>query len=231
MVPSTSLSAPFTPLLLLRPLLRPLPRKAACHLLNLALFRLHRNYPGVASRLQSIDGKTFLIAPAEFPFAIMAQVSKTGMMKASLAEHPMSADVYVKGTLAGLIEMLEGESDGDALFFSRQLQVEGDTEALLTLRNALDSENVRVASLLIPTHMQKAASKAQPFLRRVYQALGQDMAAMESALNGKLAKQYGTLFGKQQNLEQQLAELQEKLSQQTRQLHQLQKKGELNAHP
>jgi predicted lipid carrier protein YhbT len=34
--------------------------------------------------------------------------------------------------------MLDGQSDGDSLFFRRDLHVEGDTEAIVCLRNALD---------------------------------------------------------------------------------------------
>jgi len=41
-----------------------------------------------------------------------------------------------------LIDLLEGRLDGDALFFSRELTVEGDTEAVLLLRNAVDSDEV-----------------------------------------------------------------------------------------
>jgi predicted lipid carrier protein YhbT len=34
--------------------------------------------------------------------------------------------------------MIEGTADGDALFFTRHLRVTGDTQAVVTLRNALD---------------------------------------------------------------------------------------------
>lgn len=34
--------------------------------------------------------------------------------------------------------MIDGSLDGDALFFSRDLRVTGDTEAVVALRNALD---------------------------------------------------------------------------------------------
>jgi predicted lipid carrier protein YhbT len=34
--------------------------------------------------------------------------------------------------------MIDGALDGDALFFSRDLRVSGDTEAVVALRNALD---------------------------------------------------------------------------------------------
>ena len=37
-----------------------------------------------------------------------------------------------------LLDMIDGSLDGDAMFFSRDLKVTGDTEAVVALRNALD---------------------------------------------------------------------------------------------
>src|SRR5450759_3342112 len=44
----------------------------------------------------------------------------------------------IAGTFFNLLDMIDGSLDGDALFFSRDLQVSGDTEAVVALRNALD---------------------------------------------------------------------------------------------
>lgn len=41
--------------------------------------------------------------------------------------------------------MVDGRYDGDALFFTRDLRVEGDTEAIVCLRNALDDVEGSVA--------------------------------------------------------------------------------------
>lgn len=40
--------------------------------------------------------------------------------------------------------MVDGKIDGDALFFSRDLMVEGDTEAIVVLRNSLDDLDVNI---------------------------------------------------------------------------------------
>ena len=53
------------------------------------------------------------------------------------AEKP-AHDAAIAGTFFRLLDMIDGELDGDALFFTRDLQVSGDTEAVVTLRNALD---------------------------------------------------------------------------------------------
>jgi len=49
-----------------------------------------------------------------------------------------------------MIELLEGRADGDALFFSRTLTVEGDMEAVVALRNAIDGSEIYNRSLAPP---------------------------------------------------------------------------------
>ena len=41
--------------------------------------------------------------------------------------------------------MVDGQLDGDALFFTRKLVVEGDTEAVVCLRNAIDDVEGSIA--------------------------------------------------------------------------------------
>ena len=69
----------------------------------------------------------------------------------------------------GLIALLEGRIDGDALFFSRELSIEGDTEAVVALRNAVDSAEVDVLG-----DVMAALGPLAPFTRR---ALGLAAAA------------------------------------------------------
>jgi predicted lipid carrier protein YhbT len=47
-------------------------------------------------------------------------------------------DAGIAGKFFNLLDMIDGTLDGDALFFSRDLRVTGDTEAVVALRNALD---------------------------------------------------------------------------------------------
>jgi O2-independent ubiquinone biosynthesis accessory factor UbiT len=49
------------------------------------------------------------------------------------------------GGLAALLGLVYGAFDGDALFFSRDLVVEGDTGAMLALRNAIDNAEFDLA--------------------------------------------------------------------------------------
>jgi predicted lipid carrier protein YhbT len=59
-------------------------------------------------------------------------------------EPQQPAAATIRGNLRDLLALLEGRMDGDALFFSGTLSVEGDIEAVLMLRNALDGAEIDV---------------------------------------------------------------------------------------
>ncbi|WP_018152731.1 ubiquinone anaerobic biosynthesis accessory factor UbiT [Leeia oryzae] len=50
-----------------------------------------------------------------------------------------AGDVTFTATTADYLKLLRREEDPDTLFFQRRLQIEGDTELGLTLKNMLDS--------------------------------------------------------------------------------------------
>lgn len=56
----------------------------------------------------------------------------------------VAADAELKGGLEAMMALLEARVDGDALFFTRELTVSGDTAAVVTLRNILDRETISV---------------------------------------------------------------------------------------
>lgn len=61
-------------------------------------------------------------------------------------ERAHHADAAIEGPLVLLLALLEGRCDADALFFSRELNVTGDMEAMLALRNALDGCGIDLPS-------------------------------------------------------------------------------------
>jgi predicted lipid carrier protein YhbT len=59
--------------------------------------------------------------------------------------HPES-DARIGGRFLDLFGLVDGGEDGDALFFSRELDITGDTEAVVCLRNALDDVDGSIAA-------------------------------------------------------------------------------------
>ena len=63
-------------------------------------------------------------------------------MTAHPRARPPAHDARIAGPLSAFLAMMHGAEDGDALFFSRDLSVTGDMEAMLALRTALDDSAI-----------------------------------------------------------------------------------------
>lgn len=99
--------------------------------------RLIRGHPGLLSRLGAYGDRRFVIDPTDLPLCLLLRPdASSGAVR--LYRQPPSADARIAGSLAALLGLVHGTWDGDALFFSRDLVIEGDTSAALALRNAID---------------------------------------------------------------------------------------------
>ena len=98
-----------------------------------------RRHPAVFSRLGPYASRIVLIDPLDLPFAFRLRPQPPIPLVEAVAKPGAGRwDARIAGPLAALLGMIHGALDGDALFFSRDLVIEGDTEAVLALRNALD---------------------------------------------------------------------------------------------
>jgi predicted lipid carrier protein YhbT len=98
-----------------------------------------RTRPELFARLGPHTGKRFLIDPVDLPFVLVLRPNavRPHLVAYRRDEQPRR-DAVIAGTFTNLLDMIDGTFDSDALFFSRDLQVSGDTEAVVALRNALD---------------------------------------------------------------------------------------------
>lgn len=120
--------------------LRPLPTApfeiALQQLANSIVLR----HPGLLDRLGSAGARRFGIQPLDLPFAIVIEVIEAAVRLSVVRQLDTGkVDARVTGSLLSLIQLVDGHHDGDALFFSRDISVEGDMEAVLALRNAIDN--------------------------------------------------------------------------------------------
>ena len=99
--------------------------------------RLVSSHPSMLRRLDDHASRRFLIDPVDLPWALLLH-PQTATMTAHPRNRPPAHDARIAGTLSAFLAMLHGAEDGDALFFSRDITVEGDTAAVLALRNAID---------------------------------------------------------------------------------------------
>lgn len=129
-----------------RLLLSPIPLFAIQPILNTIASHVARSRPDLFARLGPHLNKRFLIDPVELPFVLVLIPNPAAPHLQAFRRHQRPQhDASITGTFFKLFEMMEGTSDGDALFFNRDLIITGDIEAIVSLRNALDDFDGNVA--------------------------------------------------------------------------------------
>lgn len=140
---------------------RLMPRAPLAFLLNRLAPQVAARHPGLFRRLGVHAGKAFAIDPTDLPLVFLLTPRPGGAADAAPRITVLRgrtgaerADARIAGPLAALLGMVHGAYDGDALFFSRDVIFEGDTEAAVALRNAIDDAELdltaEAAALLGP---------------------------------------------------------------------------------
>jgi predicted lipid carrier protein YhbT len=126
----------------------PLPLPMVRRVARAAYARLLAAHPDLFERLGTHAAGSFAFAPHELPFVFVVrpQAGLDVLRKGA----PPQADVTLRGPFLTLLTLLEGGADGDALFFARKIEISGDTEAILALRNALDDNAIDLPRDLSP---------------------------------------------------------------------------------
>ena len=131
--------------------------------------------PSFIVRLGAHANCTFVIDPTDCPFAFLLAFRNRPSLRPvrDLAKERYGA--RIAAPLVVLMGMLDGTYDGDALFFSRDLVIEGDTEAVLALRNAIEDAELDPAAVIgLPQSLARpfnqGADLALDRLRRVLDA-------------------------------------------------------------
>lgn len=101
-----------------------------------------RRHPRLFSRLGRHAGRPVAIVASDMPFVFLLTAHPERPRVAVARDVSPSAVAIVRGPLATLVALARGHVDGDAVFFSREIVVEGDMEAVLALRNALDDAEI-----------------------------------------------------------------------------------------
>lgn len=132
--------------------------------LDLALSHLMRGvatrHPSILRRLGAHGGARVLIDVTDAPVLLLMEPALR-RLTAHRRTRPPQATATIRGRLAAFLAMLHGTEDGDALFFSGDLEIGGDTAAVLALRNALDD-----AELDLTEELAALAGPAGALLRR-----------------------------------------------------------------
>ena len=132
--------------------------------------------PSFAARLAAYADRTFAIDPTDCPFVFLIRPNRARPSVRVVSGIGMAVhDARIAAPLVVLLGLIDGTYDGDALFFSRDLVIEGDTEAVLALRNAIENAELDPASVLgLPESLRnpfnRVAQLALDGLRRALDA-------------------------------------------------------------
>jgi predicted lipid carrier protein YhbT len=177
---------PLTPVLLAGLALRLLPPVVFQPVLTLTAGAMHRRHPEAFARLEPLADALFLIDPLDLPFNFLL---RPGTRPPNLTivrddQPARDATATVRGPLFSLIALLEGRADGDALFFSRDLIIEGDTEAILTLRNAIDGAGIDVVEVVAAPFgpLSGVVRKLAGPIDTLFGQIARDLETLRSAL-------------------------------------------------
>lgn len=108
--------------------------------------RIAERHASVFARLGEHRKTDFVIDPVELPFALHLRPDPERLvLRAVPRDRLPAAGATIRGRFLLLLELIDAEQDGDAAFFSRDLEIGGDTEAVVRLRNALDDMDGSIA--------------------------------------------------------------------------------------
>lgn len=122
--------------------------------------------PSFADRLGEYAGRTFVIDPVDCPFVFLMKPGKgQAQLRVMRRVEAQDFEARIAAPLVVLLGMIDGTYDGDALFFSRDLKIEGDTEAVLALRNAIENADLDPSTVLgLPKSLQGPVNRASRML-------------------------------------------------------------------
>lgn len=122
--------------------------------------KIAKSHPGLFRRLGDHDHTRFVLDPTDLPFVICLEPNG-GTPNVVVTRGRGEGAARISGPMAALLGLVHGAFDGDALFFSRDLMIEGDTAAALALRNAVDD-----AELDLSQELARISGPLAPLLQR-----------------------------------------------------------------
>ena len=132
-----------------RGLLPPLPLFLLQPVLARIVRRIAAANPHIFARLGPHRTADFLIDPTNLPFALLLRPDPDNLSFRAVPRHAIAPhDARISGKFLDLLQLVDGDLDGDALFFSRDLEISGNTEAVVCLRNALDDVDGSIAQMV-----------------------------------------------------------------------------------
>ena len=173
------------PLALLRAAATVLPPPVVAMLAAGVMRRLRRTRPRLLRNLAQLEPATVYILPTDLPYGFELTIGCEPIALTLIDRHARGADASVAASVATLLDLLEGRTDSDTLFFRRDLIVFGDTAVIVGLRNVLDRDEFNLGDEISAAlgSLGRPSRAVAGMLNRVLDGIGARMAAMHRTLH------------------------------------------------
>ncbi len=213
MKPDSPMTPPLSPTLLAGMALRPLPLAPLRPILALVMAAVVKRHPRMFDPLRDFGDPVFVIDPVDLPFVfVLRPAAQPVGLRAERTAEGIAATATIRGPMPVLLDLLEGRIDGDAMFFSRELTISGDTEAVLALRNSVDGAGVELVPELLSFLGPLAipAGKAVDLAARVARRFDDDLQLLTDALTGPGLRRVEAQAARIRALEERIAKLEKR---------------------
>ena len=211
-------SPPLSPVLLAGMAAAPLPPAAFQPLVGRAFRAAWRRHPEIFERLEALGDRSLLIEPLDLPFCFLLRANeRPPVLDVRRAGQVEERDVAatIRGPLLRLLELAEGRADGDALFFSRDIAVAGETEVVVALRNALDGAELDILEVLCLACgplAPLARRLARPGMMALAGAAARHLAQLQAAIAAPTARRCDAQDAALATLEARVAEIERRVA-------------------
>lgn len=186
-----NLQSNLTLTLLITTIFNKLPLPLIQKFLSYSMFAMLKKHPKIFDKI-SKDNYSFIIYPYDLPFKFYMEPTNNPKLIAIHKKEDITSDAIIKGSLINLLKMLEGKLDGDAAFFSREIIIEGSTQASVALRNAIDGEDVNIiedlTSSISNNFLKKQLNTTLQIAVKHYTNIQEKINILNSAINYDLKK-------------------------------------------
>lgn len=199
-----------SPVLLAGLALRPLPPRLLQPVVDHVLRHVLDRHPDLLERLDGIAVRRFLVDVTDLPFAFVLDVDAPRLtLVRRAAGEAAGTGARIAAPLLTLLDLMQGRLDGDALFFSRDLVIEGETEAVVALRNAVDGAGIDLVEEMLSA-LGPLGRPLQALLARgeaVFRAATSDLETLRTAAIAPALRQQEADARRIAELERKVAEL------------------------
>ncbi|MHB1111231.1 MAG: ubiquinone anaerobic biosynthesis accessory factor UbiT [Devosia sp.] len=122
-------------------------------LLDRVVAHIASQRPEIFERMGEKAKCAILIDPVDMPFVLLLRPNPAAPeMRVLRRSRVVAHDASIAGSFLALVRLIDTQLDGDALFFSRDLRIGGDVEAVVGLRNAMDDVDGSIAADIAALH-------------------------------------------------------------------------------